>query len=137
MDVSAEVLQYHAVNTEMTNVKSIKEIEMEVTKMKKSKSSSRSVVIMMALFGVMVVMSPRRADGQQDVDPTWYDPWTPATPVVAHVVSHANATQTTAKANEGQKALPAATRQSAKAKLTSGSTQKTAKLHKIAQSKQS
>lgn len=104
--------------------------------MKNSKNSGRgNVLILMALFGLMVVMSPRRADAQQDVDPTWYDPWTPATPVVAHVVSHANTPKVTAQANQAQ------TKSEAKkenAKLTSGSTQKTAKLHKTsAQSNQS
>lgn len=103
------------------------------------KSSHKgNVLILMAVFGVMVVMSPRPARAQQDVDPTWYDPWTPATPVVAHVVSHANATKTTAQANHGQKALTTAPATKAKAQLTSTSSQKTAKLHKTTvQAKQS
>lgn len=99
--------------------------------MTNSKSSNKgSVLILMAMFGVMVVMSPRPARAQQDVDPTWYNPWTPATPVVAHVVSHANATKTTAQVNNGQKTLAAAPATKAKAQMTSTSSQKTAKLDK-------
>jgi hypothetical protein len=99
--------------------------------MTNEKSSHKgNVLILMAMFGVMVVMSPRPARAQQDVDPTWYNPWAPATPVVAHVVSHANATKTTAQANHGQKTLTAASATKAKTKLTSTSTQKTAKLDK-------
>ena len=107
--------------------------------MKNSKSSNGSnVLILMALFGLMVVMSPRPARAQQDVDPTWYNPWTPATPVVAHVVSHANATKATAEANQEKKAVTAAPATKEKAQVTSTSPQKTAKLHKTAtQSKQS
>jgi len=114
--------------------------------MKSSTSSNRSnVLILMAMFGVMLVMSPRPARAQQDVDPTYYDPWAPATPVVAHVVSHANATKTTPEAKQ-EKALTEAQSAPAtkeKAKLTSTSShstssQKTAKLHKTAtQAKQS
>jgi hypothetical protein len=101
--------------------------------MKSSTSSNRSnVLILMAVFAVMVVMSPRPARAQQDVDPTWYNPWTPETPVVAHVVSHANTTKTTAEANHGQKTLTPAPATKEKAKLTSGSTQKTADLQKAA-----
>jgi hypothetical protein len=112
----------------------VKEIGVEVIPMKNATNSNRSnVLILMAMFGVMVVMSPRPARAQQDVDPTWYDPWTPATPVVAHVVSHANHT-TTAQANQAQ-TLKA---KKENVKLTSGSTQKTAKLHKTTvQAKQS
>jgi hypothetical protein len=113
----------------------MKEIEMEVISMKKATNSNRSnVLILMAMFGVMVVMSPRAARAQQDVDPTWYDPWAPATPVVAHVVSHANHA-TNAQSNQAQTTLKA---KKEDAKLTTGSTQKAAKLHKTAvQAKQS
>jgi hypothetical protein len=93
-------------------------------------SHKGSVLILMAIFGLMVVMSPRPARAQQDVDPTWYNPWTPETPVVAHVVSHANATKTTAEANQGKKTLTAAPATKVKAQTTSTSTQKTAKLSK-------
>jgi hypothetical protein len=90
------------------------------------KSSNRSnVLILMAMFGVMVVMSPRPAQAQQDVDPTWYNPWTPATPVVAHVVSHANQAQPATQANQAQAAVQA---KREKAKLTATPAQKTAKL---------
>jgi hypothetical protein len=44
------------------------------------------------LFGAMVATFPLSAYGQQEVDPTWFDPWTsptttavqPAQPVVQH-----------------------------------------------------
>jgi hypothetical protein len=99
--------------------------------MTNEKSSHKgNVLILMAMFGLMVVMSPRPARAQQDVDPTWYNPWAPATPVVAHVVSHANATKTSAEANHGQKTLTAAPPTKAKAQLTSTPTQKAAKLQK-------
>jgi hypothetical protein len=108
---------------------------MEVIPMKNATNSNRSnVLILMAMFGIMVVMSPRPARAQQDVDPTWYDPWTPATPVVAHVVSHANHA-TNAQSNQAQTTLKG---KKEDAKLTTGSTQKTAKLHKTTvQAKQS
>jgi len=102
--------------------------------MTNSKTSHRSnVLMMMAMFSVMVVMSPRPARAQQDVDPTYYDPWAPATPLV-HVVSHANAPKKTAQANQAQTAVQA---KKEKAKLTSTSAQKDAKLKHAAQAKQS
>jgi len=101
--------------------------------MKESTNHKSGVLILMALFGILVVMSPRPARAQQDVDPTWYNPWAPAAaPVVAHVVSHANTAKTTAQTNQSQKTLTAAPAQKEKAKLTSASPQKTAKLHKTA-----
>jgi hypothetical protein len=85
--------------------------------MKKSTGSRGSrILVMMAMLGAMVMASPRPVRAQQDVDPTWYDPWAPATPVVAHVVAHANPPQATVHAKKE------------KAK-TASSSQRTAKLH--------
>jgi len=43
----------------------------------------RMLAIMAVLFGAIVTTVPR-AYAQQDVDPTWYDPWAPPAPAVVH-----------------------------------------------------
>ena len=45
---------------------------------------SRLSGLMVLLLGALVVGLLLPAYGQQEVDPTWYDPWGPPHPVVVH-----------------------------------------------------
>ena len=44
----------------------------------------RVLALIAMLFGAMVTTLQRPAYGQQEVDPTWYDPWAASNTVVVH-----------------------------------------------------
>ena len=48
----------------------------------KGSRSCRALALMATLFGAMVTALP--AFGQQEVDPTWYNPWAAPSTVVVH-----------------------------------------------------
>ena len=69
---------------------------------------SRRVLAVVALFGAMITTMLRPASAQQEVDPTWYNPWVSSTVSASTAAVQTAAVQTT---------QPMATDQAHKAKI--------------------
>jgi len=49
----------------------------------KNSRTSRTLPMIALLLGTIITTLPRPALAQQDVDPTWFNPWAPSTAIVA------------------------------------------------------
>jgi len=78
--------------------------------MKSSRSKiSRCFAVAALLFGSFLIASPRAAFAQQDIDPTWYNPWSAPAAATTAQKSAKTVTPRTAPALKQQAKVKSAT----------------------------